>query len=523
MKNQTLSLVLLPFVIMATGCNKKKTPPPNILILMSDNQSWNHLGCYGDRVVRTPNIDKVAAQGLRFTHAFCAAPSCAPARAGMLTGQDIWRLEEGANLWGILPVKFEVYPEKLEKSGYITGFQGKGWGPGSYEASGRTGNPGGTAYNSFEEFIGAATSDKSWFFWFSSTDPHRPFAGSNTASYFFATSSADNLGSFSLGSGSGKASGMNIDNVFVPPYLPDNDTVRSDICDYYSEIERFDREVGHILEKLTESGQSDNTIIIICSDNGWQMPCGLANLYDAGTRVPLVISWKGKITEGRVVEDFVNLNDLAPTFLELAGLEIPEYMTANSLTNILFSEKSGRIEKSRDHIITARERHAFCRQNGLGYPCRAIRTYDFLYIRNYEPDRWPAGDPPLFGDIDAHMLHYPSPTKVNMMINKDKPEVKPLYDHAFMKRPPEELYDLQKDPWQLNNISDNSDYQNIKSGLSKKLNDYLETTRDPRILKKQIIWDKAEYFITEDFKPKPCEEAVKLLNLKPEYNYLEDK
>jgi len=250
------------------------------------------------------------------------------------------------------------------------------------------------------------------------------------------------------------------------------------------------------------------------------MPRGLASNYDFGTRVPLIISWADKIKGTYVIDDFVNLNDLAPTFLDLAGIEIPSYMTARSLVNIITAGKSGKIESDRDFIVTARERHAFCRQGGLGYPCRAIRTDDFLFIRNYEPDRWPAGDPPLFGDIDAHMLHYPSPTKLYMMINKDRQDIKPLYDHAFMKRPAEELYDLRKDPWQLKNVAEVPDYTEAKEAMSKRLNTYLEKTADPRVTGKEIIWDKTDYFETPDFKPRPGKEAIDALGLLPEYDYL---
>ena len=493
-----ISLILVPLLFLLTGCQSEILSPPNILMLMSDNQSWNHLGCYGDPVVKTPNIDQVASQGIRFTYAFCAAPSCTPARAALLSGQDIWRLEEGANLWGIFPAKFPVYTDLLEESGYFVGYQGKGWGPGSVEESGRDRNPAGNEYQTFEEFLEANTTDKPWCFWYSSQDPHRPYDV-----------------------GSGISSGMDLNQVAVPPYLPDNEIVRGDICDYYFEIERFDNNVGEILNKLDQTGQYENTLIVICSDNGWQMPRGLANVYDFGTRIPLIISWKDKIPEGRVVDDFVSLIDLAPTFLELAGLEIPEYMTANSIVNLLFSHASGRIEEQRDFVITARERHALCRQNGLGYPCRAIRTYDYLYIRNYEPDRWPAGDPPLFGDIDAHMLHYPSPTKINMLVNRNNPKVKQLFEHALLKRPAEELYDLKNDPWQMNNIADNPEYHTIKKDLSERLNQYLESTGDPRIVGGRIIWDSTAYFAEDDFIPKPGEEAIRLLNLKKEYRYFE--
>lgn len=497
--SRVIALIILPLIFLLTGCQSEKQPRPNILMLMSDNHSWNHLGCYGDPVVKTPNIDLVASQGIRFTHAFCAAPSCTPARAALLSGQDIWRLEEGANLWGTFPAKFPVYTDMLEESGYFVGYQGKGWGPGSVKESGREKNHAGNEYSFFEEFMAANTSNKPWCFWYSSEDPHRPYSV-----------------------GSGVSSGLDLQKVPVPPYLPDNDTVRSDICDYYFEIERFDKNVGQILDKLNETGQYENTVIVICSDNGWQMPRGLANVYDFGTRIPLVILWKGHIAEERVINDFVSLSDLAPTYLELAGLDIPGFMTAKSLVNILFSDKSGRIDEHRDFIITARERHALCRQNGLGYPCRAIRTYDYLYVRNYEPDRWPAGDPPLFGDVDAHMLHYPSPTKIYMLVNKDNPGVKPLFEHAFLKRPVEELYDLKNDPWQMNNIADNEEYQMIKKELSEKLNRYLESTGDPRIVGGQIIWDSTTYFNEDDFNPRPSEKAMKLLKLKTEYNYLEE-
>ena len=148
---------------------------PNILILMSDNQYAAHLGCYGDKVIKTPNIDRIAKKGVRFTNAFCAAPSCTPARAGFLTGQDIWRLEEGANLWGILPKKFPIYTDLLNQSDYFVGYEGKGWGPGNFIDSGRQQNPAGTKYKSFEKFLKANTDDKPWSYWLCTKDPHRPY------------------------------------------------------------------------------------------------------------------------------------------------------------------------------------------------------------------------------------------------------------------------------------------------------------------------------------------------------------
>jgi arylsulfatase A-like enzyme len=222
-----------------------------------------------------------------------------------------------------------------------------------------------------------------------------------------------------------------------------------------------------------------------------------------------------------VIDDFISLNDFAPTFLELAGLPIPDYMTARSFANILESEKEGIIDKKRDFIVAARERHAFVRKGGTGYGARSIRMKDFLYIRNYEPDSWPAGEPPLYGDVDAHMLHYPSPTKMHILKNKDKEGVKDLFRLAFEKRPAEEFYDLTKDPFQMINISDVAEYGEVRKMLSDKLTEYLIENGDPRELGGEMKWLGAPYYAQKDFTPRPSEEARRALNLKEEYSYID--
>lgn len=471
---------------------------PNILILMADNASWNDVGAYGNDVIQTPNIDKVAKDGILFANAFCTSPSCAPARAAMLTGQDTWRLGEAANLWGGFP-KVKVYSDIMETSGYHVGIEGKGWGPGNAEPNGWEHNPGGERYNSFEEFYNEIEKGQPWMYWYSSRDPHRPFKRNGW-----------------------EKSGIPLERVIVPPYLPDTEEVRKDIADYYNEVQSFDKEVATYISLVREMGELDNTIVIICSDNGWQMPRGLANLYDFGTKIPLVVSWPKHFKGNRVIEDFVSLNDFAPTFLELAGIDIPEEMTAKSIAPILFSNEDETDVGSRDFVVMGRERHAFVRQGGLGYPGRAIRTKDFLYIKNYEPERWPAGDPPLYGDVDAHMLQYPSSTKLYMLEHKEDPQVKPLFDLAFGKRPAEELYDLSKDPYQMHNVADVAEYQNIKLGMSQKLVKYLIETGDPRETHNEFDWDAAEYYMEGDKTPRPGKEAIEKLGLKEEYNYLED-
>lgn len=502
MIRSTFKGLFLVLLTMVMGCEESEkneiTKRPNILILMTDNQFSDHVGAYGDMVIKTPNIDKVAKEGIMFNNAFCSSPSCSPARASMLTGQDPWRLGEGANLWGGFP-REKVYSQLMSDAGYHVGIEGKGWGPGNADADGWETNPGGERYDSFEEFYNEIDKGQSWMYWYSSRDPHRPFRKDGW-----------------------KSAGIDLSTIVVPSYLPDTEEVRKDIADYYNEIQMFDDEVSSYMALIAEMGQLENTIIIICSDNGWQMPRGLANLYDAGTKVPLIISWPDHYKGDRVIEDFVSLNDFAPTFLELAGIEIPSEMTAKSLLPILTSEDSGIIEKDRDFFVMGRERHAFVRQDGLGYPGRAIRTKDYLYIKNYEADRWPAGDPPLYGDVDAHMLQYPSPTKFYLLEHQDDPKVKPFFDLAFGKRPTIELYDIKKDPEQINNVAGELEYAQVQEQLAKQMTDYLVATEDPRETGEPFDWDGANYYMEGDKRPRPGRKAIEVLGLDEEYNYLEE-
>ena len=503
--NFQINLIIVIFLSFVLSCefamhekvsDIKKPNRPNILLLMSDNQYADHLGCYGDRSIKTTHIDKLAKEGVIFKNAYCSAPSCSPARASMLTGKDIWNLGEAANLWSSFP-KVKVYTKLMEESGYHVGIEGKGWGPGDESVTGWKQNPGGVRYDSFEDFFNEVEKGQPWMYWYSSRDPHRPYRKEGL-----------------------KKSGIHLDSINVPPYLPDNYEVRKDIADYYNEIQRFDEEVGSYISLLKEMGQVENTIIIVCSDNGWQMPRGLANLYDFGTKIPLIISWPEFFPPGREVDDFVNIKDFAPTFLEVSNIPVPKDMNAKSFLNILTSKKQGRIDPKRDHVIMARERHAFVRKGGLGYPGRAIRTANYLYIKNYEPDRWPAGDPPLYGDVDAHMLHYESPTKLYMLKNKEFKKVMPLFDLAFSKRPKEELYDLLNDPFQMNNVANVDKYKPNLETMSNRLKSYLVKTQDPRELNQKFNWDNAPYYKDRDKKPRPSKKAREMLGLKEEYSYL---
>ena len=490
--SKTICFAIL-FVILTICCliqNAKSSElRPNILFCISDDQSYSHTGANGDPVVQTPAFDRIAGEGLRFTHAFCDAPTCGPSRSAILTGQPIWRLEEAGNIHSTLPAKFATYTERLEEAGYAVGYTGKGWSPGRLEPGGRTTNPAGEAFNrqtlkpafkgirptdyagNFEEFLKQVPKEQPFCFWLGTSEPHRHFQ-----------------------SGSGKQTGKDPAKAFVPPILPDHAIVRNDLLDYLVEVEHFDRMVARAIAMVEARGQLDNTLVVVTSDHGMPFPRAKATLYDAGSRVPLAIRWpRGICQPGRDVTAFVNLSDLAPTFLEAAGLTPPAMMTAQSLMGIFFS---GDDPTGRPAAFIAMERHDGCRKGGKGYPCRAIRTDDYLYIHNFEPTRWPSGSPDStvcaraipYGEIDT------SPTKTFMMKHRNEHGVARLAELAFGMRPAEELYDLKNDPHQMVNVAGSTTMAEIQLLLRQQLFDHLAKTCDPRVTGGTVDWDHYPYY-----------------------------
>jgi N-sulfoglucosamine sulfohydrolase len=463
---------------------------PNILFCISDDQSYAHTGANGDPVVQTPAFDRIAREGLRFAHAFCDAPTCGPSRSAILTGQHIWRLEEAGNIHSTLPAKFATYTELLAKAGYAVGYTGKGWSPGRLEPGGRTMNPAGQEFNqrtlkppfkairntdyaaNFQDFLKQVSENQPFCFWLGTSEPHRGFE-----------------------SGAGMKTGKDPAKAIVPPIFPDNDIVRNDILDYLVEIEHFDSMVARAIAAIEARGELDNTIVVITSDHGMPFPRAKASLYDAGSRVPLAVRWpQGIQRPGRVITSFANLSDLAPTFLEAAGLEPPEMMTAQSLLEVF----RGKSPNNRDAAFIAMERHDGCRKGGKGYPCRAIRTKDYFYIHNFEPTRWPSGSPDArvcarsipFGEIDS------SPTKTFMMEHRNERGVARLAELAFGMRPAEELYDLRSDPHQMVNLAGSTAMAETQASLRGQLFDHLKRTRDPRVVGGTVHWDYFPYYGT---------------------------
>ena len=475
---------LFAFEVQAESAERR----PNILFCISDDQSYAHTGANGDPVVQTPAFDRVAREGLRFVHAFCDAPTCGPSRSAILTGQHIWRLEEAGNIHSTLPVKFATYTDLLSNAGYAVGCTGKAWSPGRLEPGGRTENPAGRQFQTqklkppfraisnrdyagnFEEFLATVGSNQPFCFWLGTHESHRAFE-----------------------SGAGQKTGKNPANVVVPPIFPDNEIVRNDILDYLVEVEHFDNMVARAITALEKIGQLNNTLVVVTSDHGMPFPRAKATLYDAGSRVPLAIRWpKGIKNAGREVLSFVNLSDLAATFLEVADLTAPEMMTSRSLIDIF--QNNDPLEM--DAAFIAMERHDGCRKGGKGYPCRAIRTENYLYIHNFEPTRWPSGSPDAsvcarslpYGEIDS------SPTKTFMMEQQNVHGVARLAQLSFGMRPAEELYELKSDPHQMVNLAGNAAVTKIQAALRLKLFDHLRKTNDPRVVGGKVDWDYYPYY-----------------------------
>ncbi|WP_182866019.1 sulfatase family protein [Rhodopirellula sp. JC639] len=464
-------------------------------------------------VISTPNFDRLAADGVLFTRAYVSAPSCTPCRSSLLSGQHFWRCGRASILQGaIWDFSNPAYPLILERAGYRIGHTYKVWSPGSPADAPHGGkrtsfNRHGRRFNGFSQnamkaedhqagkarlleevrqnvrsFLDAdgdqaVDGEAPFCYWFGPTNCHRKWiAGSGNALWGI---DPDDL--------KGK----------LPPYLPDVDVVRQDVADYLGEAQAFDASLGVIVEELRRVGQLDNTILVVSGDHGIPgVTRGKCNLYDLGTSVPLAIHWPGGIkTPGRVVDDFVSLPDLAPTFLQAAGESIPDVMTARSLLSILESEQDGQVDPARDAVFTGRERHvAKARAGNKPYPQRAIRTDQYLYIINFTPDRWPMGDaagfgrsdgpmPSLeklrentfsaFGDLDA------SPTKAWVVLHRD--EDPQSFDYAVGRRPRFELYDIQADPHCMQNLASDVKHDAVRQALHTRLMTELERTGDPRV------------------------------------------
>jgi len=466
-----LALVLLG-ISVATAAAAARAAPPNILFILADNWRWPSAGVLGDPLARTPAFDRIAREGVVFTHTFNPVPSCSPTRASLLTGKIAHQLGERASLWSAFPQDTPVVTQLLRAAGYDLGYSGKAWAPGNHEISGWKENPVGPKFASFADFLAKRRAASPFFFWIGNTD-----TATRGGRVPYLAEAEGKLDAAALA---------------IPPELPDCPEVRRDLLNYYGGVMRLDAEAAQAIALLEKSGQLDDTVIIYCSDNGWQLPRGLANCYDAGSRVPLAIRWGRNLTAGRRVDEFVNVADLGPTFLELAGLTPPAVMTMCSLKNLLLGKPDA---ARRDAAFIERERHADVRRDHLSYPVRAIRTREFLYVRNLRPDRWPAGDPDVlflherpYGDVDTTL------TKDFLLAHQREPAMAKHIALIFGKRPAEELYDLRADPHQVANVAGEPRYADSLRQLRTRVDTWMRETADPRVDPGYDGWDKFPYY-----------------------------
>nr|ACS15396.1 sulfatase [uncultured bacterium FLS12] len=504
---------------------------PNILFAFADD--WGrYASAYArleganslNALIDTPHFDRVAREGVLFNNAFVPAPSCTPCRSSLLSGQYFWQTGLGAILQGaVWDETIPTYPLVMEEAGYHIGYTYKVWSPGRavnapyggartrYEAAGAHYNQFShfvtkkalevgveqgkqllfeETRKNFDNFLADRPAGAPFCYWWGPTNTHRTWER-----------------------GSGKALwGLEPDdlNGRLPAFLPDVHDVREDVCDYLGECLAVDAGLGVLLERLEEIGELDNTLVVVSGDHGIPgFPRAKCNLYDIGCEVALAARWPGRIPPGRAVDDFVNLMDLAPTFLDATGVDIPDTMTGTSLLPVLESGRSGQVDPDRTFVVTGRERHvAAAREGWLPYPQRAIRTKDFLYIINFEPDRWPMGDPrglddpgtvpPSFETLALRTFAaYPdldaSPTKAWMIHHRAENEVRPLFELGFGKRPREELYDLRNDPDYMHNVANDPRYAAAREELSTKLMAVLRTESDPRVVETPCRYEAAPY------------------------------
>ncbi|MEO1525821.1 MAG: sulfatase [Planctomycetota bacterium] len=522
------AITLLSLLLIASSVSAADRP--NIVMAFADD--WGkYASAYAklepggiSDLVSTPHFDSVAANGVLFTNAFVSAPSCTPCRSSLLSGQHFWRCGRASILQGAKwDFSSESYPLILEKAGYRIGHTYKVWSPGepkdaphggkrtSFNRHGRRFN--GFSQNAMKAADSQAGKDKLFeeirlnVRSFLDADGNAKLDGDKPFCYWLGPTNCHRK--WIAGSGK-KLWGIDPERLKgkLPPYLPDVEIVREDFADYLGEVQAFDGALGVLIEELRRVGQLENTILVVSGDHGIPgITRGKCNLYDLGTSVPLAIQWPSGIqARGRVIDDFVSLPDLAPTFLEVANVEAPKQMVAKSLKPVLLSEKQGLVDPTRDAVFTGRERHVGkARTGNKPYPQRAIRTSNHLFIVNFEPERWPMGIGPgmgspqapmppferlrentfaAFGDLDA------SPTKAWVVEHRDEDPAS--FEYAVGRRPRFELYEIKTDPHCVSNLAESPKHADTRQQLEERLMRELRETGDPRV-SEDVVFERSPF------------------------------
>ena len=466
-----------------------KSPGPNVLLIVSDDQSFPFAGAYGCSWVRTPGFDYVAENGILFNNCYTPNAKSAPSRAGLLTGRYSWQLEEAGNHITHWPDgKYRTVFEALGDHGYRTGFTGKGWAPGDPgkgpdgESRQLTGEPyqkrevadppttelGKWDYAAnFADFL-ADDNGEPWIFWMGIREPHRK--------YQYGTGLT--------------LTGKTVEDVDrVPSYWPDNEAVRTDMLDFAYEIEYYDAHILRVIEMLRASGELDNTLIIWTSDNGMPFPRRKGNSYEGSTHLPLAVMWPEGIRHpGRASDQLVSLVDITPTILDLAGIRAEE-IGMEPIWGTSFKDILQDRTQDRKYLLLGRERHDDARPLNQGYPIRGIIMDGFLYLHNYKPGLWPAGNPETgYRDCDS------SPTKTAILNLRREGQDTHFWNYCFSFRPEEELYDLRSDPDCMVNLSEDPRHAKPLGEMKELMEKELTEQGDPRMRGEGDIFDRYPFF-----------------------------
>jgi N-sulfoglucosamine sulfohydrolase len=422
-------LIALIGVASATGAEPQR---PNFLVFIADDLACDDCGAYGHKTIRTPNLDALARDGLRFDRAFLTCSSCSPSRSSIMTGR--YPHSTGAEqLHWPLPADQTAFPELLKKNGYWTAAVGK-W---------HLGNDARRGFDTLSADVAKMVPtlrdrprDKPFFLWAAFVDPHRPYQDNTLAKPHRP------------------------EDVVVPPYLPDVPEVRTDLAHYYDEITRLDGVVGEVLAELKKQDAANDTVVLFLSDNGRPFPRCKTTVYDSGIRTPLLVRWPREVDPGSVCPRLVSSIDIAPTLLELAGLPPAKTFQGVSFARLL-RKPDGRAV--REHAFAEHNWHDFDDHG------RAVRTERFKYIRNYYPEL--PGTPPA----DAVR----SPTFQTMRKLRDAKKLTAEQMNPFVKpRPAEELYDTAADPHELKNLADDPKFADELRQLRLVLSQWRRDTGD---------------------------------------------
>jgi N-sulfoglucosamine sulfohydrolase len=408
-------LLLIPILWNASfQCRKDVAQqPPNIILIIADDVGWNDLGCYGNQVVSTPNIDRIAREGMIFTNAFLTTSSCSPSRCSIITGRYPHNTG-AAELHTPLPESQIPFPLLLREAGYYTVQAGKShFGKPALRCFDR-------AYEMEEGGVGGEErwvrclqeipSNRPFFAWFAAVDAHRDWQH-------------DQYGVT-----------PNPEQITVPPYLVDCPATRRDLGSYYHEISRWDHYIGEVQEELEQQGIAENTVIIIMSDNGMPFPRAKTRLFDSGIKTPLIIRWPASVQPGMTSSALVSAVDIAPTIIDLAGIGMPEYFQGKSIKALLHT---------REHSF---RRYVYAEHNWHDYEAheRMVRSLNYLYIRNNRPELSNGG--PADSKRSASQSALDSVRQLGLLTAAQT-------DNFITPRPVEEIYDLRTDPDQLCNVA----------------------------------------------------------------------